>query len=156
VSLLSLAVTAPQYRITTEIGLQVRNEVMTGAKVMIPAYARFFIMENTLRSVVKETLVKKFPKNRAQHILPVLLSGKSKHEQQRINDIIASPPDGILDHVYYRDLSVIINKFWNEFQPVFLDKDRTLMKLTELKDLRNDIAHNRVLSERNIKRIEVY
>lgn len=85
-----------------------------------------------------------------------LLAGKSKREQKRLGRIIQSTPDRILEHVYYRDLGVIIDKFWNEFRPVFLDKNRTLMKLTELEDLRNDIAHNRVLSGHDVKRIEVY
>lgn len=148
--------TRPGVVITTEIGLPVRDEVLVGAKSMVPAYARFFIMENTMRAVVKEKLVQKFSQNWVQKIEPVLLSGKSQHEQSRIKDVIQNTPDQLLDHVYYRDLKGVIDSFWSEFQTTFLDKDRTLMKLTELEDLRNDIAHNRVLSDHDIKRIEVY
>jgi len=148
--------TTPPYKIETELGLPIRSGIVVGAKSMVSAYARFFVLENTLRLVVKDGLVKSFPSNWVQTIQPVLLAGKSKHEQQRLNSIIQSTPDRILEHVYYRELGVIIEKFWNDFQPVFLDKNRTLMKLTELEDLRNDIAHNRVLSDHDIKRIEVY
>jgi hypothetical protein len=148
--------TTPPYKIETELGLPVRSEIVVGAKRMVSAYAQFFVLENSLRLVVKDSLVKSFANNWVQTIQPVLLAGKSKHEQKRLGRIIQSTPDRILEHVYYRDLGVIIEKFWNEFQAVFLDKNKTLMKLTELEDLRNDIAHNRVLSDHDVKRIEVY
>jgi hypothetical protein len=146
----------PQVTITTQIGLPVRNDVMVGATKMVSAYARFFIMENTLRSVVKETLVKRFSSAWVQKIEPPLLANKSPQEQKRIKEVLQKTPDAILDHVYYRDLKSIIDILWNEFQSIFVDKNRTLMKLTELEGLRNDIAHNRVLSDHDIKRIEVY
>lgn len=149
-------VTAPSVVITTEIGLPVRNDVLLGTKTMVPAYARFFIMENTLRAVVKEKLVQRFSVNWVKTVEPVLLKGKSLGDQARIKDVIQKTPDQVLDQVYYRDLKAVIESFWNEFQAVFLDKDRTIMKLTELEDLRNDIAHNRVLPDHEIKRIEVY
>jgi hypothetical protein len=148
--------TTPSVVITTEIGLPVRNDVLLGTRTMVPAYARFFIMENTLRAVVKDKLVKKFSVNWVKTVEPVLLRGKSGGEQSRIKDVIQKTPDQVLDEVYYRDLKAVIDSFWSEFQAIFLDKDRTLMKLTELEDLRNDIAHNRVLPDHEIKRIEVY
>lgn len=148
--------TTPSVVITTEIGLPVRNDVLLGTRAMVPAYARFFIMENTLRAVVKDKLVKKFSVNWVKTVEPVLLRGKSGGEQSRIKDVIQKTPDQVLDQVYYRDLKAVIASFWSEFQAIFLDKDRTLMKLTELEDLRNDIAHNRVLPDHEIKRIEVY
>jgi hypothetical protein len=152
----SAASKPPGVVITTQIALQVQNQVLADAMIMIGAYARFFIMENTLRAVVKDKFIKAFGSQWLQNLTPILLSGKSLPEQTRINQALKDNPDQILDHAYYHDLNNIIDKSWNLFQTIFQDKDRTLLKLKELEDLRNDIAHNRVLPDYDIKRIEVY
>jgi hypothetical protein len=111
-------------------------------------------MENTLRTVVKEKLQNAYGSQWMSQLTPVL--GKSSEEQARLNQIAVSNPDQLLENVYYRDLNKIVERFWSLFQPVFQDKARTLLKLEELESLRNGIAHNRVLADYDIKRIEVY
>jgi hypothetical protein len=148
--------TVPSVAITTEIRLPVKNQVLADSKVMIGAYARFFIMENTLRAVVKEKFVEAFGAQWTHNLAPILLAGKPLSEKTRIEQVLQSAPDKILEHVYYRDLSSIIDKFWSLFEGLFHDRQRTLLKLTELEGLRNDIAHNRVLAEHDVRRIEVY
>lgn len=146
----------PSIAITTEIGLPVQNQVLADATIMITAYARFFILENTLRNLVKEKFVKAFGAHWANNLTPVLFPGKAPAEIARMKQIMSSNQDQILEHIYYRDLNNIVDKFWHLFQGEFQDRDRTLLKLKELEDLRNDIAHNRVLDNHDIKRIEVY
>lgn len=148
--------TMPSVAITTQIGLPVKNQVLADSKIMIGAYARFFIMENTLRALVKEKFMEAFGAQWTRNLAPVILAGKPLPEKTRIKKVLKSAPDKILEHVYYRDLSTIINKFWSLFEGLFHDKQRTLLKLTELEGLRNDIAHNRVLAEHDVRRIEVY
>ncbi|MGA2462133.1 MAG: Swt1 family HEPN domain-containing protein [Candidatus Bathyarchaeia archaeon] len=146
----------PQVVVATQIGLPVQPQVLAGAETMIAAYARFFIMENTLRALAKDRFVKAFGVRWAKELAPVLIAGKTPGEQARVNQVLVSNPDQILEQVYYRDLNRIVDKFWSLFEPLFHDKDRTLLKLKELENLRNDIAHNRVLANHDIKRIEVY
>jgi hypothetical protein len=148
--------TAPHVSVTTRIDLPVKDEVLMGAQTMVEAYTRFFILENTLRAVVMEKLQTNFGPQWVKQLMPVILAGKNQSEQARINQALTSNPNEILQEVYYRDLKNIVTHFWNTFQPVFKKKDGTLLKLTELEDLRNDIAHNRVLANHDIKRIEVY
>jgi hypothetical protein len=155
-SVATVTQTVPHVSVTTQIGLPVRNDVLVGAQTMVGAYARFFIMENTLRTVVKEKLLATFGPQWASQLARVLIARKDPVEQARMNHALATNPDQILQEVYYRDLNNIVDQFWSILQPVFQDKDRTLLKLRELEDLRNDIAHNRVLADHDIKRIEVY
>lgn len=152
----TLVKTAPSHLITIEIALPVRNEVILGASQMVPAYARFFIMENTLRAVLREELRRTYGTKWVEQIGPLLLVNKENGEKDRIMKAMQETPEQILEYVYYYDLKAIVDKFWNVFKPIFPHKERVLMKLEELERLRNDIAHNRLLSSNDIKRIEVY
>lgn len=155
-SVQSLYKTTPSHSITIEIALPVRNEVILGASQMVPAYARFFIMENTLRAVLREELRRTYGTKWVEQIGPLLLANKEEDEKKRIMEAMKIAPEQILNYVYYYDLKAIIDKYWNAFKLILTHKDRVLMKLEELEKLRNDIAHNRMLPSNDIKRIEVY
>ncbi|MGP8069370.1 MAG: Swt1 family HEPN domain-containing protein [Candidatus Bathyarchaeia archaeon] len=146
---------APHVTVTTQISLPVDNQVLIGAQVMVEAYARFFIMENTLRTKVKERLHNAYGTEWVNRLLPVLVTARPQ-DSARIRRAAQSNPDEILEEVYYSDLKDVIDTFWSLFEPVFKNKERTFLKLTELESLRNDIAHNRVLADHDIKRIQVY
>jgi hypothetical protein len=152
----TLVKTTPSHMMTIEIALPVRNEVIIGASKMVPAYTRFFIMENTLRAVLREELRRTYGTKWVEQIEPLLLIDKKSDEKDRIVKAMKERPEQILEYVYYYDLKAIIDKFWNVFKPIFPHKERVLLKLEELEKLRNDIAHNRVLSDHDVKRIEVY
>lgn len=61
-----------------------------------------------------------------------------------------------MEYLQFPDLSRIITNQWDVFRPIFTDVSKIQLKLKELEDIRNAIAHTRNLSSDAITRLEQY
>ena len=128
-------------------------------EIMSNAYARLFVLENALRQFVRERLKEVFKEQWTEEVLPIVKKGKKKNDIERIEERWKSDPDGILEEVNFADFKKIIldKDLWTTiFKKYFPKKQATSVKLAELGRLRNPIAHTRLLSATDLKRIEVY
>lgn len=124
-------------------------------ETMSKAYVRFFILENTLRTFVKKKLKEEFGSRWIDNIWPIITKRRKKmFEEKRKTD-----PESLLYETYFSDLKEIItdNKLWETvFSKYFHHKERIITKLDELGELRNKIAHTKLIKPHNIKKIEAY
>jgi len=123
---------------------------------MSSIYTAFFCFENSVRELVSSRLKERYGNDwwnscAPQKVKTKVDTRKKKEATNRWHD-----PRGA-EEIYYADFGdlsdIIINK-WNDFEDFFPDQDWIRNRLSDLENSRNVIAHNSLLSERDIIRIK--
>ncbi len=132
-----LAVPLPLEDATT-IDISARN---------IDAYTELVAAETALRNIVRLQLRDTWRDDLDQEKLATLEQKRAEEDKRR--DGVTVSQD-LLDYTETHQLKTLIDKHWNDFQPVLDDKKRTSVYLDIMLDVRNAIAHSRpvVPSER--------
>jgi len=125
---------------------------------MTSAYKILFKVENHLRRFIEKKLIEQYNddwwdkgvSDRQRKIA----DGRKKEEGEfgwKISDTESN-----MDYLSFPHLSKIITTQWNIFEPIFKDTSKIELKLKELEEIRNAIAHTRKLSSDAMTRLEQY
>ena len=131
----------------------------TAAQNNIKAYKTLFELERQLRDFISRILqenfedgwVKAMPKN-----ILTKCEKRALREKETYQEITANDSDLIINYADFKDLKQIIIKNWSIFESCFVRKEIIENKLEELEIPRNIIAHNRIISTTELRRILVY
>jgi hypothetical protein len=127
-------------------------------KEMAEIYPKYYVLENSVRVVIKRILEKKHGKNWWQQRVAKPVRDTVV---ERMNKEAKQPWHGKRGQheIFYSDFSdlkKIIIKNWDDFREIFPSQAWISQKLDELEHPRNVIAHHNPLSPEDKKRIELY
>lgn len=125
---------------------------------MTSAYKILFILENQLRKFVEKRLTKQFGETYWQDGISKNLRykvDKFKEEEDRHLWQVSETKTN-MEYLQFPDLLKIIKTNQEEFKKDFSDIEQIELRLNELEEIRNAIAHMRTLSEDSIIRLEQY
>ncbi len=111
-------------------------------------------VRNLIRKVLKDSLGEQWWDKAASDSMKRKLSERKTHEGK--NKWLTSRGTDELNYIDWGDLVTIIRKFPKEFETFIGSTKFAELKLEELENLRNTIAHNGVLPDEEIGRIELY
>jgi hypothetical protein len=111
-------------------------------------------VRNLIRKVLKDALGEHWWDKAASDPMKRKLSERKSREVK--NKWLTSRGADELNYMDWGDLVTLIRKFPKEFEPHIGSTKFAELRLEELENLRNTIAHNGVLPESEITRIELY
>jgi len=124
------------------------------------AYEYLYILESKLRGLIVEILSEKSEKQNLSGWTTLIQRDIIKKCEKRADKEKTSHQslgsDRIVDYLEFGDIKLIIQKNWDEFSRIFNNQGTIVSKLDELELIRNAVAHNRVLSLQEFKRLEIY
>lgn len=125
--------------------------------VMMNAYQLLFKLENYMRRFIESRLISYYRNDWWEN--GISRSIKEKVTSNKINEKKAiwqvSEISSDVDYLYFEDLKGVIIKNWKEiFESVFLNLDKVKSKLDVLEDIRNAIAHTRILTKNAMIRLQ--
>ena len=128
------------------------------AAKMAKTYPIYYVIENSLRVVIKRILEKKYGADWWDSRVP---TDPKRRVDGRKSEEATKPWHGKRGQheIFYsdfKDLKSIINANREAFMPVFIDIEWILQKLSELEQPRNIVAHHNPMDPNDIKRIEVF
>lgn len=125
------------------------------------AYGILFELENLLRVFIRQILEEKFQeeggwmKRIPKHVVKKCdrRASKEKEGYQELGS------DFLMDYADFSDLKGIIlqKENWaNAFREYFGNEAEIVAKLEELGPIRNTVAHNRIISQKELRRLEIF
>ncbi len=125
---------------------------------MIQAYATLRMIETELRFFLERKLKAAYGKKWiVHHTSSEVKESIRRARQKEIDSFYQSiKPDSDIFYTDFKDLKSIISTNWKVFDSDLLDQTMVFKKLEELELGRNIIAHNRILTEIELERLEVY
>ena len=125
---------------------------------MSAVYQAFFCFENSVRELVEDRLSESLGKD--WWVLATSVELRRKVEDRKGKEIAnrwhGPRAESLIAYADFGDLSRIITNRWSLFEDLFPDQDWVRTRLSDLELSRNVIAHNGVLSGREITRITLY
>lgn len=111
-------------------------------------------VRNVIRKVLKDTLgAQWWDKAASTPMKKTVIDRKSREAK---NKWLTSRGADELNYIDWGDLVTLIRKFPREFEAFIGNTKFAELKLEELENLRNTIAHNGVLPDDEIARVELY
>ena len=138
--------------------LHLPNDIKQRGKEMSEAYIYLYCVENSLRLFIDKVFSKEFGENYLSSIIIPNYAKKSiqvRKELETKNQWISIRDKQELFYLDFKDLVNIITANWEVFKQYFPDQQWLIVKIDELGNCRNLIAHNSLISdmERNIIRL---
>jgi len=121
-------------------------------RVMSYAYSIFFLLENQLRIFIERKLAEAYPDQTWEKTIPQEILAKAQDRKSKESDSGLSP----FFYMDFRHLRIIITKNWNIFEHVFRNPIGIVSRLDELEPIRRKIAHCRLLSMDELKKLELF
>jgi hypothetical protein len=125
---------------------------------MARIYPIYYVLENSLRVVIKRILEKKYGPNWWETRVPVDPKRRVADRKKEEDNKPWHGKRGQHEIFYsdFKDLKSIIRANARDFKPVFIDLEWITPKLSELEHPRNIVAHHNPMDSNDIKRIEVF
>lgn len=131
---------------------------IANAYKMGQVYVALHCLENSVRNLIREVLKDKLGEHwwdkAASDPMKRKLSERKSREEK--NKWLTSRGADELHYMDWGDLVTLIRKFPKEFESFIGSTKFAELRLEELENLRNTIAHNGVLPDNEITRIELY
>lgn len=125
---------------------------------MTNAYKILFQLENHLRKFIEKKLIEKFnddwfSKGISRTTSEGIDKRKSDEAQMpwQVSEINSN-----MDYLQFPQLKNIITTNWEIFSASFNDQTVITLRLDELEEIRNGIAHTRILTQDSLERLEKY
>ena len=125
---------------------------------MVNAYRSLFIVENHLRKFIETKLTEHYGADWWEKGISSGLQDKAnkrKSDEQQ-HGWQVSDTGSNLEYLSFPDLSKIIANQWLVFKPVFGRQSKIELRLNELEEIRNAIAHARTLTDDAMNRLECH
>ncbi len=131
---------------------------IANAYKMGQVYVALHCLENSVRNLIRKVLKDKLGEHwwdkAASDPMKRRLSEQKSREIK--NKWLTSRGADELNYMYWGDLVTLIRKFPKEFESFIGSTKFAELRLEELENLRNTIAHNGILPDSEITRIELY
>jgi hypothetical protein len=144
--------------VASKLDVLLSSSVAEDAKAMAKLYPIYYVLENSLRVVIKRVLDAKHGAEWWNKRVPKEVADKVS---DRKNKEAKQPWHGKRGQheIFYTDfphLQAIVQKNWGDFSNIFPARDWVTLKLGELEHPRNVLAHHNPVSENDLKRIELH
>jgi hypothetical protein len=128
------------------------------AKNMALVYPKYYVLENSIRVVIKRTLEKKYGVNwwKLRVANPVQVTVTERMQKEAKQPWHGKRGQHEIFYSDFGDLKKIITKNWNDFEAIFPSQAWISQKLDELEHPRNVMAHHNPLRSEDLKRIDLY
>jgi hypothetical protein len=125
---------------------------------MAALYQAFFCFENSVRELVEQRLAENLGEDWwiQGTTAPIRKKVEDRKAKEAANRFHSPRGDTNIAYADFGDLSLMITNNWTLFEDLFPDQDWVRTRLSDLELSRNVIAHNGVLSGREITRITLY
>lgn len=138
--------------------IYVPEDFISKMKEMARIYSYLYLVENSLRLFVLNVITQNY-KNTELMNLPILLNSqknkiKQRKELEKKKRWLRARGDSDIYYLDFNDILSIIRENWTIFKKYFMDLDWIKVKLEELRDCRNIVAHNGYLGETEKKLIQ--
>lgn len=125
------------------------------------AYRILFALENRLRVFIRQRLEEKFKEEGGwtKRIPKDVIKKCEKRASKEKEGYQELGSDFLMDYADFSDLKRIIlqEENWsNAFRECFRNEIEIAAKLEELEPIRNTIAHNRTISQKELRRLEIF
>lgn len=136
---------------------QFEAEVRKESSMMSEYYEIFYCLENSIRKLLSDTLLDAEGSDwwDTARVDPAVREEVRQREKKEIDGGITIRSDRHIDYTTFGELSVLINKNWDLFEPVFTSQRAVGRVLTQLNMLRNPIAHCCPISEDEKDRLQL-
>lgn len=138
--------------------LSLPKKLAKEAKRMAQVYPRMYVLENSLRFLITNTLKRKHGNDWWDSKVPAAVrrNAESRKNQEGRNRWHSRRGSHEIFYTDFGDLSSIIINNWDDFKEVFPSQRWIQARIEEIELSRNIIAHNNPLPKREIKRLELY
>jgi len=128
------------------------------AKKMADVYAKYYVLENSIRVVIKRILGKAHGKQWWQTKVGNDLRRKVADRMKKENQQPWHGKRGQHEIFYsdFGDLKRIVTKNWKDFKKLFPSQPWITQRLDELEHPRNVMAHHNPVSKDDLQRIDLY
>ena len=132
--------------------------IRTQAIKMATVYQAFFCFENSVRELVEARLKEQMGADWWQKgtTMPIRNRVEGRKTKEQANRWHGARGESEIDYADFGDLALMITNNWELFEDLFPDQDWVRTRLSDLEMSRNVIAHNGMLTEREIIRITLY
>lgn len=125
---------------------------------MTNAYRSLFKIENYLRRFIEKKLVENFNDDWFSRGISRTISegiDKRKSDEAQMPWQV-SETNSNMDYLQFPQLKNIITTNWEIFSSSFNDQAAITLRLDQLEEIRNSIAHTRILTQDSLERLEKY
>ena len=131
--------------------LMIPTELENELKIMSYAYQLLYLLENQLRLFIERKL-RETNGNQWIKCIPKDMIEKAEKAKSRDRDSSLS----MLKYMQFGNLAQIIGKNWQKFEETFKNPTGVVGRLDELEEIRNKIAHCRILSNDDLAKLELF
>ncbi|MCH7998388.1 MAG: hypothetical protein IIA91_02770 [Chloroflexi bacterium] len=137
-----------------DFSLQIRNQALRMAEV----YTFFFSFENSVRELVESRLREALGSQWWDNGVPQAVRKKVdlRRDKEKANRWHQARGGSDIYYADFGDLSRVIISNWELFEDLFPAQDWISSRLDDLEMSRNVIAHNGILADVEVNRIELY
>lgn len=137
-----------------DFSLQIRNQALRMAEV----YTFFFCFENSVRELVESRLEEALGAQWWEKGIPQAVRKKvsDRREKEEANRWHQARGRSDIYYADFGDLSRVITSNWPLFEDLFPTQDWVRTRFDDLEMSRNVIAHNGILADVEVNRIELY
>lgn len=129
-------------------------DLKTRATKMAQFYQLFYCLENSVKELIIGILKEAHDANWWDTVVPEAVKQSARqNKQNEENQGFTLRSDIMIDYVNFGELSVIIEKNWDDFSDVLRNKMAVKRILAQLNRLRSPIAHCNELAEDEIGRL---
>jgi hypothetical protein len=146
-------------RLTAKGFLSIQDVTVDNARVMSSAYEILFRLENRLRRFLESKLGSRYGQDWWEKYVTFNVKQKVNDKKEAELKLSWQVSQDRTNTVYllFEDLEKIIIRNWDEvFKSVFHDQHSISLRFGELVEIRNSIAHTRMLSQEGMIRLNQY
>ena len=140
-----------------ELSKILNSDLIQKGASMSEVYLYLYCIENSIRVFIDKKLFETYGINyfdKLDEILKRKIAQRKKNEEK--NKWLSFRGSSYLFYLDFKDLSSIIIKEWEVFQKYFPTQNWIATKIEDLSEVRNLIAHNSYVSEKEIKLMKSY
>lgn len=106
-------------------------------------YEIFYCLENSIRSLIADILKESEGADwwNSPRVVPEVKEEVAKRINKEIESAVTVRSEREIDYTTFGELSILISKNWDAFEPVFTSRTAVARVLSSLNTLRNPIAH---------------
>ena len=128
-------------------------DIVNKSKKMAEHYAISYIVENSLRVLIRDTLSESDP-SWLENLIPDEMLERAKKHRKEEEEFGIEPNEDILTYLDFGDLIVVLQSNKRLFENIS-DINKAISKLYTMKQSRNMIAHGRDIDKREEERIRL-
>jgi hypothetical protein len=140
------------------VELLLSKAVADEADQMAQFYPKFYVLENSIRSLINRVMTAKHGKDWWATQAPTEVRKNVQGRKDKEDKVPWHGKRGAHEIYYsdFSDLRSIIQKNWVDFEPIIHKQAWINQRLEELEPARNTLAHNNPVSANEQKRVEVF